>query len=484
MKVLLTGSTGYIGRRLLPILVKEGHRVICPVRDKRRFDFEDFDEDFLNHVEVIEVDFSEADSISKLPDDIDAAYYLLHSMSTSTNDFQSLEQETARNFSTYIKQSKAKQTIYLGGIVNDDDLSEHLTSRMLVEDTLRASGKPVTVLRAGIIIGSGSASFEIIRDLVEKLPVMIAPKWLKSRCQPIQISNVLEYLSGALMNEGCFDKTFDIGGPDILTYKEMLFGYARVRGLKRFIVPVPVLTPRLSSLWLYFVTSTSYKLARNLVDSMKNEVICKDNEVDKYISIPNKWGYEDSLKRTLRKIEQKDIVSSWKDSFYDLKFNESFPTQSLVPEFGSFKDQQIVEIKNDPEDILNNIWEIGGDRGWYYGNFLWGIRGFVDQIIGGVGLRRGRRSPNDLKSGDSLDFWRVLYANKEERRLLLFAEMKLPGEAWLEFRIMEKSGHNVLQQTATFRPLGLAGRIYWYLMVPFHFFIFKSMAKNIVNFES
>jgi hypothetical protein len=217
---------------------------------------------------------------------------------------------------------------------------------------------------------------------------------------------------------------------------------------------------------------------------MKNEVICRDNEVDEVIPIKNKYGYTESLKRTLDKIRQKEIVSSWKDAFYDPAFTKSFPAQSMVPEYGIFKDQQVMDFHADPNKVIDNIWEIGGERGWYYGNFLWSIRGFLDQVIGGVGLRRGRRSPKDLKGGDSLDFWRVLYANKEEKRLLLFAEMKLPGEAWLEFRIKENKESFELHQTATFRPLGLAGRIYWYLMVPFHLFIFKGMAKNLIRFDS
>lgn len=481
MKILLTGSTGYIGRRLLPDLVNKGHTVVCPVRDARRFDFEDFDAIFLKSVEVIECDFLEDDSLKALPDDIDAAYYLIHSLTSNSKEFSELESKTATNFKEYIRGTEAKQIIYLGGIANDDQLSVHLSSRRNVESVLQDSSVPLTVLRSAIIIGSGGASFEIIRDLVEKLPVMIAPKWLNSKCQPIGIANVLEYLLGVLGNEKTYNQTFDIGGKDILTYKQMLIQYAEVRGLKRYILTVPVLTIRLSSLWLYLVTSTSYRLARNLVDSMKNEVVVQDSTIDEILPI-KKSSYKASLERTFLKINQKQVVSSWKDSFISPDFNHNFLNQVEAPRHGCFKDVQCYSFVRPPEDVINNIWQIGGERGWYYSNFLWNVRGFLDKLVGGVGLRRGRRSPTDLKGGDALDFWRVLFASKKEMRLLLFAEMKLPGDAWLEFKIKRKDEQYVLIQTATFRPLGLWGRMYWYLVLPFHGFIFKNMARNLIQF--
>jgi uncharacterized protein YbjT (DUF2867 family) len=251
MKILLTGSTGYIGRRLLPVLLDSGHEVICLVRDKRRFDWEDFTPDQLKNITVTEADLIKAESLTKLDTNFDAAYYLVHSMSTSAENFSEMEAESAQNFVAFLNRSEAKQIIYLSGIVNDSELSSHLSSRKNVEDILKTAHAPLTVLRAAIIIGSGSASFEIIRDLVEKLPVMIAPKWLKTRCQPIGIRNVIEYLQGVLLKSEAFNQSFDIGGADVLTYKEMLLGYADVRGLKRWIITVPVLSPKLSSLWLY-----------------------------------------------------------------------------------------------------------------------------------------------------------------------------------------------------------------------------------------
>ncbi len=484
MKVLLTGSTGYIGRRLLPLLVTEGHQVVCPVRDKRRFDYEDFSESFLQNVEVVECDFQNRDSLSALPKDIDAAYYLIHALASNQSDFKKLEELTATNFANYIGTTEAGQVIYLGGIANDEDLSQHLDSRKNVEQILRGTSVPVTVLRAGIIIGSGSASFEIIRDLVEKLPIMVAPKWIKTKCQPIAIANVLDYLIGVLNYPETYDRVWDIAGNDILPYKEMMMGYARVRKLWRKIIIVPVLTPRLSSLWLYFVTATSYFLARNLVDSMKNEVIARPNDLDELLDINKKLSYTEALERTLAKIKQQQVVSSWKDSFSSPTFNQLFIEQAEAPTYGCYIDKQEMMFDRNPEEVINNIWRIGGDNGWYYGNFLWKLRGLLDKIVGGVGLRRGRRHPEDIKNGDALDFWRVLYVNKEERRLLLFAEMKLPGEAWLEFKIKDNGDRYKLMQTATFRPLGLMGRLYWFLVSPFHLFIFKNMAYRIIHHKS
>lgn len=285
MKILLTGSTGYIGRRLLPALLTEGHDVICLVRDKRRFDWEDFSTEELARILVVEADLSQSASLGNAPVDFDIAYYPVHSMSSAVGDFTQTESDSARNFVELVNRSQAKQIIYLSGIVNDDALSHHLLSRKNVEDILKTSHVPATVLRAAIIIGSGSDSFEIIRDLVEKLPVMIAPRWLKTRCQPIGIRNVIQYLLGVMLKQESYHQSFDIGGADVLTYKEMLLGFAKVRNLKRLIITVPVLSPKLSSLWLYFVTSTSYSLARTLVASMKNEVICKDIRIQKIVPI-------------------------------------------------------------------------------------------------------------------------------------------------------------------------------------------------------
>lgn len=471
MKILLTGANGYIGKRLLTVLVKEGHEVVCCVRDADRFVP---DKLLVKHIEIIEVDFLEEDSLEKIPNDIDGAYYLLHSMSVSSN-YEELELRCARNFRSKISATNTKHVVYLSGIINEDELSRHLASRKAVETELGKGSYHFTTLRAGIIIGSGSASFEIIRDLVEKLPVMITPKWLKTRCQPIGIANVIEFLHKSLFEVKVFDKNFDIGGPDILTYKEMLLGFAKVRGLKRYIFTVPVMTPRLSSYWLYFVTSTSFKLASALVNSMKIEVICQNSDINTILDI-KPIGYELALRKTLYKIEENQIPSSWKDSWISGEIDQKNVELLKVPDFGCFIDKRKVEVI-DRQESIDKIWRIGGTNGWYYGNWLWKFRGFIDKIFGGVGLRRGRTHPYLLSSGDAVDFWRVIHADRDEGRLLLFAEMKLPGEAWLEFKFEE----NKLVQTATFRPKGLLGRLYWYLVLPFHGFIFDGMLSKLAQ---
>jgi hypothetical protein len=280
-----------------------------------------------------------------------------------------------------------------------------------------------------------------------------------------------------MLKEETYNQSFDIGGPDILTYKEMLMSYARVRGLKRWIIPVPVLTPKLSSHWLYFVTSTSFTLAKSLVSSLKNEVICSDNRIQQIVPV-KLLSYEETIRLTLDRIQQRMVISSWKDAVPNDAIDQNFLNYIEVPTFGCLSDKRTITFTRPKEDIINNIWCIGGDRGWYYGNWMWGIRGFIDKLFGGVGLRRGRRNATDLKAGDALDFWRVLLADKKIGRLLLYAEMKLPGEAWLEFKIQD----NTLVQTATFRPLGLWGRIYWYVILPFHGLIFPGMIRNIVRF--
>jgi uncharacterized protein YbjT (DUF2867 family) len=471
MKVLLTGATGYIGKRLLPVLLDQGHHVVCCVRDKSKFHSV---QSTKGKIEVIELDLNKADTLTAIPKDIDFAYYLVHSMS-STKDYHILEQNSAINFREALNKTNVKQLIYLGGIVNSDTLSKHLHSRKNVESELSKGNYPFTSVRAGIIIGSGSASFEIIRDLVEKLPVMIAPKWLKTKCQPIGISDVIKILTGILANEKTFNKSYDIGGNEILTYKEMLLGFAAVRGLKRFIWTVPVMTPKLSSYWLFFITSTSYKLAVSLVDSMKVEVIAKDNEIHQLLNF-KPLSYEDCIREAFSKIEQNEIVSSWKDSTVSGRLEYKISQYIKVPEYGCFKDIHSKRV-SDTDASLEKIWRIGGESGWYYANWLWEIRGFLDKMFGGVGLRRGRTNKNDLQAGDTLDFWRVLYANKAEKRLLLFAEMKLPGEAWLDFQIE----NDTLIQTASFRPKGLWGRLYWYSVLPFHGIIFSGLIKELAK---
>ena len=481
MKILLTGATGYIGKRLLPVLLELGHEVVCCVRDKKRFP----SEGVYQHpgISLLEVDFLKDNPSTESIKDIDVAYYLIHSMSSNTADFEKLEAISAENFIRLAQQTQARQIIYLGGITNEVILSQHLASRKNVEVILSKGDIPLTTIKAGIIVGSGSASFEIIRDLVEKLPLMITPKWLDTKCQPIAIRNVLEFLSGVLLKPETFNQSYDIGGPDVLTYKEMLLQFAAVRGLKRYIYTVPVMTPRLSSYWLYFVTSTSYKLAVNLVHSMKVEVVANDSRLEKLLGI-QPVAYKDAVKLAFQKIDQNNVVSSWKDSLVSSYADNSLLENINVPSNGCFTDKREKLISGNVDQVLDNIWSIGGERGWYYGDWLWNIRGFMDKVLGGVGLRRGRTNVNAINTGDTLDFWRVLAADKPNMRLLLYAEMILPGEAWLEFRIVKKEDQYYLQQTATFRPKGLAGRLYWYSVLPFHFFVFDGMAENVVGYKS
>jgi len=481
MKILLTGATGYIGRRLLPVLLEQGHEVIACTRDATRFEIMDF---WQGKVTVQEVDFLEPPNLERLEKDFDVAYYLMHSMSASISGFEDDELRCAKHFREYINHTSCRQTIYLTGIVDEEEnLSAHLKSRFNVEQILGECKAKLTALRAGIIVGSGSASFEIIRDLVEKLPVMIAPKWINTKCQPIGIRNVMQYLTGVLLREDCFGKSFDIGCGEVLSYKEMLLGYARVRQLKRYIFSVPVMTPRLSSYWLYFVTTISYPLAVNLVNSMKINTIGESNQLREMLDITN-ITYEEAVDMAFLRIRQNMVVSSWKDSFVSSLDKRTLQENIRVPQFGCFKDFKRRTIsENDVERIYQNIWSIGGERGWYYGNFLWKIRGYMDKLVGGVGLRRGRTHANEIDAGDALDFWRVLVADKEKMRLLLYAEMILPGDAWLELKIVQENNEYILKQTATFRPDGIMGRLYWYSVLPFHWFVFDGMINNILKYR-
>jgi uncharacterized protein YbjT (DUF2867 family) len=471
MKILLTGATGYIGKRLLPVLVQAGHYVVCCVRDLERFNPP---ESLRDNLEAIEVDLLEKESLKNIPTDIDGAYYLVHSMSSADN-YAELEQQAAVNFRERLNQTSVEHLIYLSGIVNQKPLSKHLQSRKTVEDELDKGAYHLTTLRAGIIIGSGSASFEIIRDLVEKLPVMIAPKWLHTRCQPVGISDVMLYLGRALFCKPLYDHNYDIGCTDVLSYKEMLLGYAKVRGLKRSIFIVPVMTPRLSSYWLYFVTSTTYKLACALVESMRVEVVCRTSNLNKILGIDS-ISYEEALEKAFAKIDNNEIVSSWKDSKVSGVRDFNISDFVRVPSYGCFTDVRS-RTYDDRKRTIAKIWGIGGKNGWYHANILWKLRGLLDKMFGGVGLRRGRTSQTSLAAGDALDFWRVMYANRSKGRLLLFAEMKLPGEAWLEFSV---EGDKVVQ-TATFRPKGVLGRLYWYAVLPFHGIVFSGMLNKVAN---
>lgn len=461
------------------MLVEQGHEVICCVRNPDSFEWKEGWED---QVELFQVDFLEEVDMKEAPRDFAVAFYLIHSMSSAIDDFDDLEERAARHFRNYIDRTRTRQVVYLSGMVNSEELSKHLESRRRVEEILEQGSVPLTTLRAGIVIGSGSASFEIIRDLVEKLPVMIAPKWLDTRCQPIAIRDVIKFLTGVMLREDTYNRNFDIGCREVLTYRQMLLGYARVRRLRRYIFTVPVMTPRLSSYWLYFVTNTTYPLAVNLVNSMKIDVVARDNRLAELLGV-EPLSYEEAVRLAFSKIEQNLVLSSWKDALVTSSSLGSLSQYVNVPTYGCFVDKKQIEIRNNtPEAVWANIMSIGGFRGWYYANWLWKLRGYLDKMVGGIGLRRGRTHPYHIHPGDALDFWRVLVADEDEKRLLLYAEMKLPGEAWLEFRIRDEAGRDVLYQTATFRPSGVLGRLYWYSVLPFHFFIFDGMIQRIESF--
>ena len=475
MNILITGADGYIGQRLIPVLAEQGHQLFCCVRDRLRFESKHLQE----NLKIIEVDFLSGANDIILPQKIDIAFYLVHSM-TNKNNFQDQEAAVANCFMNLIGKTNCKQIIYLSGIVNEEHLSPHLESRLRVEKILQNGAINVTVLRAGIIVGSGSASFEIIRDIVEKLPVMTTPKWVNTLCQPIAIRNVIQFLSGVILKENTYNQQFDIGGPEVLSYKSMLLKFAEVRGLKRWIVTIPFITPKISSYWLYFVTATSFPLAVNLVDSMKVNVVCRPNNLAQELGI-ELIPYKTAVQMAFEKIEQHMVLSSWKDAFSSSGASQAMMNYIEVPSFGCFKDLKWREVKGELNGVLANIWSIGGENGWYYGNTLWKFRGMLDKWVGGVGLRRGRTDSLQIMPGDALDFWRVLIADKQNKRLLLFAEMKVPGEAWLEFKIMKKDNKQYLRQTATFRPRGLWGRLYWYSVLPFHYFIFNGLINNLIK---
>lgn len=477
VKILITGASGFVGKRLILHLINQGHEVyaLCRIKGSKIFSNE------YPNLHYIFGDLRNPETLKGFPEDLEAAYYLVHSMSEIVTSLSDTETEVVKQFLLGLKPTQVKQIIYLGGIINDEEhLSPHLKSRLLVEQALKQSGIPCTVLRASIIIGSGSASFEIIRDLCEKLPVMIAPKWVESLCQPIAIGDVLYYLSNVLLHPACLNQTFDIGGPEVFTFKELMLEYAKFRHLKRWIINVPVLTPRLSSYWLVFITSVRYSLCSYLVESMKTNTVVKLNEIQTILP-HDCLTYTEALKLAFQKISQNEVISSWMDSWEIQGNDPNIENYVQVPLEGCLKDVQKFPIQDSREAAIERVWQIGGDKGYYGLNSAWHLRGLMDQMIGGVGLNRGRRHPSEILAGDSIDFWRVIRADKETGDLILFAGMKVPGEAWLQFKVEKEDQKWYLFQTATFRPKGIYGRLYWYTLVPFHYFIFRKMAKALAG---
>lgn len=475
-KIFVTGSTGFVGKRLINTLLDQGHEVYALSRIKGLSVFSE-DRPNLHHIWG---DLKNPDTLAQLPS-IDVAYYLVHSMTDIISNLTAVELEVANQFVKGMKRTHVQQIIYLGGIINDEKkLSPHLKSRLLVEEVLRKSAIPTTILRASIIIGSGSASFEIIRDLTEKLPFMIAPKWVNTLCQPIAIRDVLFYLTQVMLKKDCYHKIFDIGGPDVLRFKDLILEYAKFRKLKRRVINVPVLSPRLSSYWLVFITSVRFSLCSYLVESMRISSVCQKNEIHQLLP-HHCLNFQEALELVFKKIAQNEVLSTWMDAWEPNSSNPSIQTYVQVPIEGCLINKQIVPLYSSKNTVIEKIWCIGGNTGWYALNWSWKIRGLMDRLIGGVGLNRGRRHPSEIQVGDAIDFWRVLRADKKTANLILYAGMKLPGEAWLQFKIENRDNKDFLIQTATFRPKGILGRVYWYVLAPFHFFIFRRMAKKIAS---
>jgi uncharacterized protein YbjT (DUF2867 family) len=478
--VLISGANGYIGLRLIRALLDANHEVTAVVRDTRRFPISHFVENE-TRLHIVEADFLDAASLDSLPRSVDAAYYLIHSMG-SGGYFTQKEKQCATHFSEAAKARGWKRIIYLGGLAADEGpLSEHLSSRRRVEEILSECGVPLTVLRASIIVGSGSASFEIIRDLAEKLPILVTPRWVHTHCQPIAIRNVLDYLTEILNHPETANVSYDIGGPEVMSYLDLIKGYCEVRGLRRLFLPTRLLSPRLSSGWLCLLTSTSFPLARSLVDSLTHETVCQNLKIREIIPL-DLLSYREAVTRALARIAQNHVPSSWISSLAAGTLSPRLFDAIQVPEHGVLTDSQIIPLTATREQVISRIWSIGGHAGWPSMNWAWGLRGFADKLAGGIGIRRGRRHPEELQAGDVLDFWRVLLADRPPGRLILYAEMKLPGEAWLEFAIKElPDGSQSLRQTATFRPQGLLGRLYWYVCLPFHWLLFPRMARKLAG---
>jgi len=479
---LVTGASGYVGGRLVRDLVTEGKKVRLFVRDPKKI----LDQPWATSVEVVKGTATSREDLDRALAGVHTAYYLLHSINVAT-DFEDVEAQMAKGFAEASEAAHVKQIIYLGGIANDENRSRHLTSRMNTGTNLASTSVPVLELRAGIIIGSGSASFEMLRHLTHRLPIMTTPKWVSNRTQPIAIRDVLYYLRNAANLKSPVNRICDIGGPEVISYAIMMQKFAQISGLrKRLIIQIPVLTPKLSSLWIGFVTPVPTSLARPLVESLISEVVADPRKsIDDLIPIPAEGllTVAQAIQLALNRTAANHVDTRWSDAAYP-----TAPWQKAQgdPDWAGeliLKDHREIKTDADLEKIWEQIEGIGGEHGWFGAGWLWYLRGLLDRLVGGVGLRRGRRDPSHLRTGDSLDFWRVEEI-EHGKKLRLYAEMVLPGKAWLEFNLSEKDGKAVLTQDAIFEPHGLGGQLYWYVVAPFHFFIFPVMIKNIVKAAS
>jgi uncharacterized protein YbjT (DUF2867 family) len=473
--IIITGATGYIGGRLVPRLLELGYPVRCLVRDPSRLQGRPWQKE----VEIVAGDVLQPETLPAALQDVQIAYYLIHSLAAG-DDYHERDMRAARNFSQAAQAAGVKRLIYLGGLAQTRSaLSEHLRSRQQSGEALRSGGVPVTEFRAGVIVGSGSLSFELVRYLTERVPIMITPRWVYTRTQPIGIREVLAYLVAALTTPESNGRIIEIGGAEITTYGDMMKNYAIARGLKRLMLPVPVLTPRLSSYWINLVTPIPATIARPLVEGMRNENIVQDDSARELFPDIEPVTYEVSVKRALARLQASNVETAWSDALSTSQGD--VPPVILTTQEGMILEHRQRVVGATPEAIYRVFTGIGGQRGWFYMNWAWRIRGLMDRLIGGVGLRRGRRDPDTLRVGDALDFWRVEAVQPGEM-LRLRAEMKVPGKAWLQFQTKARDdGRTLLVQTAFFAPKGLAGWLYWYALYPFHALIFSGLVEQIAR---
>lgn len=468
MRILVVGASGYIGRRLTSILTSLGHELVLMSRDPRpiagRFP----------EARVVAADLLDRSTLGPALERVELAYYLAHSMGSGERGFADRDRTAARNFATAAAEAGVGRIVYLGGLGDEaTELSPHLASRHQTGRELAAHGVPVMEFRAAIIIGSGSASFEILRHLTERLPIMITPRWVRTRCQPIGIRDALDYLVGALDHPE-ITGVVEIGGPDILSYGDMMRTYARLRGLRRLMIPVPVLTPRLSSYWVSLVSPVPAQIARPLIEGLRNEVVVRDPRPAQAFGL-RPTPYELALQRAIDRTDRHAVESTWFDSL-DAPGRKELPIMSSRE--GMIIEHRRCLVRVPPERLFAEVEQLGGRAGWPYGNLLWRIRGLLDRIVGGVGMRLGRRSPTELRVGDALDFWRV-EAVERPTLLRLRAEMRVPGRAWLQFEVTGTPAGSRLEQTAFFEPKGLPGLAYWYLLYPIHGLIFRGMVRRL-----
>lgn len=468
--ILVTGATGYVGGRLVPALLERGYRVRCIVRDPRKLEERPWRND--SRVDIVQGDLSQVHELTEQLSGCHSAYYLIHSMESAGRKYVEQDELLAKNFAQAAANAGVERVIYLGGLGEmGTGLSHHLQSRRQVEETLASTGIPVTSLRAAMIIGSGSASFEILRYLVERLPIMITPRWVRTECQPIAIADVLYWLVECLITPETTGRKLEIGGPDVISYHNLMQVVAEELGLRhRLIIGVPVLTPRLSSAWISLITPVTYRIARPLADGLRNRVVVNDETVQELM--PHQTlSVREAIREAISHTQAGEVPTHW---------SAAGPIPG-DPDWAGGKvyiDQRAIEIDADPATVFDAVCLVGGGHGWYAGDILWRIRGWMDQVVGGPGLRRGRRHPENVEYGEALDFWRVVGLQRN-RSLLLHAEMKLPGTAQLGFELVPLEERTKLMMTARFRPRGLFGIAYWYAVVPLHHFVFSGMLKGI-----